>query len=181
MQTGIVNVLLNATADILREKLLTEVTDESKAGLVRTGKLQDDPTSKQVNILIHPGGEDWPDKLNTDGAAAGKHVDNAYLIGGQYGGMFWRRRVRIEIQMFFTNEANRDSARTKAMVVLSRAHHTFNTWDVGRLTPADDFGEKAYDLQVARMWLREGGGEGDFNWRGEILIEFLTEINPTEQ
>jgi len=180
MQTGIVNILLEATAERLLQKLLTDVTDESKAGLVRTGKLQDDPTSRKVNILIHPGGEDWPDKLSVDGSGVGKHVENAYTIGGAYGGIFWRRRALIEIQMFYTNESDRDTSRMRSHVVLSRAHHALNTWDVGRETPKDDFGEKAYDLQVVQSWLREGGGEGAFNWRGEIRIEFLTEIEPTE-
>lgn len=180
MQTSVLNLLLDGTADLLRDHLLTQVDDDSKAGLVRTGKLQDDPTSRRVNILIHPGGEEWQDKINTDGSSAGKYVDNAYTIGGDYGGVYWRRRVKAELQMFFTNEASRDTARIKAHVVLSRALNALLTWDVGKQIPQDSFGEKVYDLQITGSWLREGGGEGDFNWRGEMRIEFLTEINALE-
>lgn len=178
---SIANSLMDATVDRLRLKLREEQDDQARAGLVRAGKLQADPTDKKVNVLIHPGGEEWPDILNTDtGESAGMYVPATYEIGGLYGGTFWRRRFRVELSIFFSNETSRDNSRQKALVVLHRAHNALLTWDVGREVGRDDFGEHAYALQVTKMNIREGGGDGDFNWRGDLWLEFLTSIEPRE-
>ena len=52
-------------------------------------------------------------------------------------------------------------------------------WDIGNEVALDDFGEFAYALQVCETWIREGGGEGDYNWRGEMRIEAMTQHEPT--
>ncbi len=175
-QTSILNSLIDATSDRLKAKLQTEPTDDARAGLVRPGKLQDDPTSKKINLLVHPGGELWPDVLNTEDNGPGMFAPT-YTIGSPYGSAYWRRRLRVELSMFFENEASRANSRMKANVVLSRAQHALMTMNMADI-PRDDFGEKAHMVQVAKMFLYEGGGDGDFNWRGEMWIEYLTELEP---
>lgn len=177
--TSIVNILMDATVEHLKAKLLTDVVDDAQAGLVRSGRLQDDPNNKKVNILIHSGGEEWPDVLNTPAYASMGMTAPTYIIGGPSAGSYWRRRFRVELQIFFTNDSNRNNARMKSFVALQRAHHALRTMGLAAI-PADSFGEKAHMLQVFDQHLDEGGGEGDFNFRGEIKIEFLTEFEPRE-
>ena len=38
----------------------------------------------------------------------------------------------------------------------------------------DSFGERAYAVQVYKLYVEEGGGEGDYNWRGCIMVEYFT-------
>jgi hypothetical protein len=176
--TSILNILLDAVAERLKLKLLTEPVDDAKAGLVRTGKLQDDPNAKKVNILVHPGGKDHPDLINTDTVGTSGMGGTIHEIGG-YGSSTYRRRIDVEFQIFYSQEANRNTARMKANVAASRALHAIMTFPFESI-PADSFGEHAYAVQVTQMYLFEGGGEGDFNWRGEMQIEFMTNHEPTE-
>lgn len=174
-QTDIETLLMDATEALLRNALLTTQTDDAKAGVVRAGKLQDDPTTKKINILLHPGGEEYKNTLNRHTSPEqGKYVPSAYTIGGG-GSAFYLHYIKIELELFFSNSPNRSDSRKKSSLVMSRAKRVLNTWDVGRLVPKDDFGEHAYDLQVLDHWLFEGGGDGDFNWRGWLVVEFLTE------
>lgn len=177
--TSVVNLVLDATVELLVQKLRVSQDDDAKAGLVRAGRLQDDPTNKKINVLLRPGGQEYPDELNTDTSnSAGKYVPNAYWIGGPHGGMYWKRYIKIEFSIFFSNEASRDTARTKAQIVMGRTHNALLTWDIGRALPRDSFGEHAYDLQVMKSFLDEGGGDGDWNWRGFLVMQYLTEIEP---
>lgn len=175
VHTSILNNLSDALVDQLTARLkLTGYTDSAAAGLVRAGKLQDDPTTKKINILVRNGGIDWPDELFTpDGAAS------AHEIGSPYGKDFWKRRFIIELQLFYVNENKRDYARQKTSVVVSRAIHALRTQDYG-LIDADSFGESAYACYVIYQHVDEGGGVGDFNWRGKIYLEYHTEITYTD-
>ena len=176
-QKALPNLLIDELQRYLTLKLSTEVTDLAKAGLVRSGKLQDDPTAKKTNILIHPGGKEWPDVLNTASEQSG-YVGYTYTMGTGYSQSQWRIRFRIELQLFYVNEANRDNSRAKSLLILARAKHALSLMPL-RAIPRDDFGEKAVEIQVVKDFLAEGGGEGDFNWRGELWLEFMTEYSPT--
>lgn len=177
-QVALINLLMDSLADRLQEKLLTEVTGPTKAGLVRTGKLQDDPTKFKITILIHEGGEEWPDKINQNFTpAAGIFAGNAYEIGGN---SVWRKYVRIEFQLFYPNQSSRDSARIKSNVVVARTRNAVHLWQPTELGK-DDFGESCSSAQVVNHWIREGGGVGDFNWRGELIVEFLCDFEPEEE
>lgn len=176
MDTSILNSIMETVIDWLSSQLIDGVTDETQAGLVRAGQLQDDPTDAQINILIHPGDDDWPDVLNLQDKPPGLHGFTYEIGGNPYGSAAWRRRFMVELSLFFDNENNRDVARTKANVVKSRAH-----WALMR-SPLpqgqDNFGESAHMLQVCNSWIREGGGEGTFIWRGELKFEVFTVMEP---
>lgn len=180
-QTSALNILMEGVANRIALKVLSEPTDNAKAGLVRTGRLQDDPTNKKVNILIHPGGEKWPDILDTKDESAGLHGPATHTIGRGFGSQYWRRRVKVEITIFFINQTTRDAARIKSNLVVSRIMSALLTWDVGRETPKDSFGEHCYAVQIANTFIEEGGGAGDYTWRGEMIVELLTEIEPPEE
>jgi hypothetical protein len=174
--TSILNSLIDATKSRLEQYLKTDITDDAKANLVRAGELQQNPLPTGINILVHFGGEAWPDVLNTDGRSAGKWADFAYEIGG--GGIMWRRRFLIELSLYFPNEKDRDVARMKTHVVISRAINALLTWKPGETVPQDSFGESVYDIQVCESCISEGGGVGTFIWRGDLKVEFLTTITP---
>lgn len=176
-ETDIDDMLMDATEARLLQYLRTDVTDDAQAGLVRAGKLQDDPTAKKINILLHPGGEEYKNGLQQHGQgySNAKYVDSTYYIGDG-GGDFQRHYIKVELQLFYSNEPNRKVSRKKSTLVMARAKHALKTWDVAaEIGVKDSFGEYVYDLQVLDNWLFEGGGDGDFNWRGWLVIEFLTE------
>jgi hypothetical protein len=175
-QTDIDDIIMDATEARLLKYLETDISDDAKAGLVRAGKLQDDPTTKKINILLHPGGEEYKNTLNTrNSPSAGKYVESTYTIG-QGGSGFYLHYVKAEFQLFYSNEPNRIVSRKKSTLVMARAKHAIMTWDAAaEIGHADSFGEYVYDQQVVGQWLFEGGGDGDYNWRGWMVIEFLTE------
>lgn len=166
-EQSLLNVLMLAVVDRLSQSLIDDVGDETQAGLVRSGKLQDDPTLAEINILIHPGGADFKDELYTDQKGMRSPI---YEIGG---GEFWVRRFKVELALYFDRELDRDVAREKAMVIYSRAKNLLKKMRMPDYK--DDFGERAHYLQIPSSYLFEGGGVGTFIWRGEIFLEFLTE------
>lgn len=165
---SILNSLMDALVDRLQEKLVGETYDVTKAGLVRAGKLQADPTDNLINILVHEGGEEWFDELRVEQDGFGALP---YEIGGVE---WWMRRFVIELTLFFDNENEREVARDKAMIIYSRARKA--TYGTEIPTDADGFGEQAHMLQIRKGWIREGGGEGTFIWEGKLFVEFLTSI-----
>ena len=169
MDISILNTLMEHTVDHLADKLIYETPDTTQAGLVRNGLLQADPTDTQINILIHPGTKDWKHELYVS-----QHgIDAPYAeIGGTY---TWMRRFEVELTLFFDGENDRDVARTKANVVLSRTERALITMPMP--VGADDFGEAAYQIQVRDSFIEESGGEGTFIWSGCVRIEFVTDKN----
>ena len=180
MDTSILNVLSDGVTAWLQQELADSVEgdiagDNAKAGLVQAGKLQQDPTLTLINIMVHPGGDDWPHELNKQDDGPGLYGPT-YEMGGQYAAEEWRRRFLIQLNMFFQGEYDRDVARAKAQVVLSRAQHALRRMPIP--ATVDDFGESAYAISTDSGYITEGGGEGTFIWRGELKIEFLTHVEP---
>ena len=130
-ETSITSNIVEGLETMLNEELIDNVSDDAKVGLIRAGLLQADPTIKKINILIHPGGEDWPDMLNTNKEGPDM-FGPTYTIGGEFGSSFWRRRFRIQLDMFFTRESDRENARKKAQLVVARAHSALVKWDIGK-------------------------------------------------
>lgn len=169
MAISIINTLMEHTVDYLADKLITEVPDSTQAGLVRSGLLQADPTDTQINLLIHPGNKDWKHELYvTQHGIISPYAE----IGGGY---TWMRRFEIELSLYFDGENDRDVARTKANVVLSRTEQALIYMPMPN--GADDFNEVPSQIQVRDSYIEESGGEGTFIWRGCIRIEFLTDKN----
>jgi hypothetical protein len=171
-------LLIEGILSRLEQMLQLTIDDDARAELIKVGLLQDDPTVKKINVTIHTGGEAWPDVLNTNDSGPDAYAPT-YTIGGSYGSQFWRRRFRVEFNIFFAG-TSRDDARKKSLLLLSRALHGLVTWDVSGEIATDSFGEHPYIIQVAQSWIEEGGGEGDYNWRGEMRLEFITELEPVD-
>jgi hypothetical protein len=174
--TDIHDILMTGTADLLELMLDTNISDDAKANVVRPGRLQEDPTENIISVTIHPGMDRWHDEINKEDEGPLLHL-STYTIGGQ--DQYWWRRFIVKFDAFFTG-GTRDESRRKMQLVFQRANHALITWDVAAETAKDDYGESAQYIQVRDEWMREGGGEGDFNWRGEIFFEVLTYMQPTD-
>lgn len=165
---SIVNTLINDCVEYLSEKLITEITDETKVGLVRSGRLQSDPTVYKLNITLHPGGHDNPDVMLPKGYAGIEFP--FYMPNGTY----WLRKFYASFEMFFVGETERDEARTKSNVVMSRARAAIMSMPMP--SRPDSFSEGAIMRPfVTKIELTEGGGPGNFIWRGEMHFEFVTD------
>lgn len=179
---SIMNVLMDAVINRLSEEMIDNATDDIKAGLVRAGKLQADPTDTKITLLIHPGGRDFPHILNTQEGGPGMTAPD-YEIGGGLpdrsfqGSVFTRKRLVVELELFYPREQYRQRAQLKANAVLSRA--VWAIWSMNVPFEMDDFGEQATgQFQVLNHYIEESGGKGTFIWRGEIQVEFMTCITP---
>jgi hypothetical protein len=185
-QVSVSDTLMDLVVTQLSDKLiLTEwpteqLKTQASAGVVRGGKLQDDPTIGEINILVHSANADWPNVLYEQSIAGGFNVDHTYEFGSSVPSQFWLLRFFVEFRMFFENEPNRDNAFRKSQLVLFRTMHAISMLNNGnfRATPRDSFGFKPHQVQIRESFVREGGGPGTFIWRGELKIEFLSSFEP---
>lgn len=171
--TSMINSIQTTVVEWLASALIDDVTDDTKVGLVRKGKLQDDPTIKELNILIKDGGDEWKHIRAPRDYHALSYV-GPFEMGGPQGGVFWLRRFTIVFTLFFVGETDRAVAIEKSNIILSRAQHA--VWTTPLPSGADSFNERAIDIDVEDWWLREGGGTGNFIRKGELRFEVLTEI-----
>lgn len=166
MMTSILNMIIDGTISHLQSELMASVGDETAVGLIKSGKLQDDPTVNITNIMMRGGDKNWPHVLNVN--PQGFQAPTREIGGG----VFNVRRFTLQLEFFFDGESERDPPRQKANVILSRLEYSLYGMEMPQ--GVDDFGEHAILLQVPESYLEEGGGEGTFIWRGHARIEVLT-------
>jgi hypothetical protein len=152
--------------------------DEASAGLVRAGKLQDDPTIRVVNILVTHATEDFPNKIYSPSEMPGHDFEYTYSIGADLMSL-WVQRFSVKFNMIWNGEYSRQVAEAKAQTVLGRAEHATMLLN-HRLheIPMDSFGKKPSSVALRKSWLREGAGEGSFRWTGVLEIEVLCSFEP---
>jgi hypothetical protein len=167
MDTSILNLLAELQRSTLETALLTNISDETKLGIVTIGLWQDDPL---MRVTVRTGNEEWRHERNT--GENDLYPTPVGEIGSPYGTGWWRRRFVVEIVLFLPEGTEQDAARQVANVILSRAERTLETIDVSTMT--DDFGETAHKLMVADSFLEESGGESQRIWRGQIRTEAVT-------
>ncbi len=170
--TSIHNILMEALRDTLIDELIDGVPEDevTRAGVVKVGKLQDDPTDTIINILVHTGRQDAdPHVLNTDPNRPDMGAPT-YEIGGI--SAFYRNRYQVEFRLFFDGSYDRDESRRRANIVLSRTKWAIMRMSMRSLS-RDSFGERAHMVSVYKYRITEGGGEGTFIWRGDLDVEFL--------
>lgn len=168
--TSIVNLITDRVVETLTVDMtdLVAVDDPTRAGLIRSGKLQADPTIEKINILIREGGSAWPDVLIPAGYAPMSAPQNQ--IGG---GSIWLRRLIGDFDLFFIGDVSRNEAQRRANVIMSRFRHSIAQMDTDGLL--DSFGEGAIAIQVDKLESFAGGGAGTFIWRATLYFEVLTE------
>lgn len=181
MSTSIISSLIHAANDALFAAMETELdsNDETRAGLVRIGKFQDNPTKYGLAILTHSNDPDNPGTWLHSALGAGGltlHVQSdllpPYQIGG---GEFWYRRFTTQIVFFCKPTATRDRASDLANIILRRAEHTLKNVDFSSIGP-DSFGESPMVLHLAQSENLENGGVGQFIYKGFVKWQVLTEM-----
>lgn len=164
-------MLMEQMVNQLEDKLMSEVHDATKIGLVRTGKLQDNPLIAEFNVLVRQGDDSWRHKR------APKDHHSVHKVGvfgmGPTVSEFWLRRFLVEAKFFFVGETDRETAIEEANMILSRLEDALLTVEMPQET--DSFGETALQIDLEDSYLSEGGGPGTFIHRGVVRVEFLTE------
>jgi hypothetical protein len=170
--TSIDDIAIDAIVEQLRKKMNEEVADTSyHVETLRGGRLQNDPTrGTGLSILVHFDVEG--NQLTEDTNRSGRLVAPPYMLGG---GHHFMHRYRVEVK-FFIKERDREAARRKALLLFNRTRNA--VYHMPLPLEKDDFGECVVALQPREFFIKENGGQGQFNWEGEVLVEFLTEYPP---
>jgi len=179
MVYAVKNMLMDQLTTHLQQMLITNVDDETRANVVREGKLQQDPSpTSGINVLIYSETEEDPDVIAEKGEMRGI-VSPVHEVGG---GTFYYYRFRIKFDMHFIGQSGddgRSESRRRAYIVVARTKHAIRTLqmpthpDTGSL--ADDFGEMAILVSVDEHDIRPSGGQNRFIWRGWMDFGFLIE------
>lgn len=176
MEIAVSNLIIDGLVERITQKLQTEPED-LKVRVIRAGKLQDDPT-QGYNILVHDGSDESHTMLAAE-TSNGRLGAIPHTIGG---GSHYKSLYRLQLIFHFTGERNRIVARTKALVLLSRLKHAITTMSMPKHPvtgmPKDDFGETIIANEIHSHRMNESGGEGQFIWKGDLEVMFLTEYLP---
>jgi len=171
--------IIDALVANLTETLITNIpeSDSSRAGLVQSGALQDDPQRYRISVMVHPNDRDNPGKWRDELLSSPRKEFRERLlpkffaeVGGTIG---WIRRFTIEIQCFYTKTGEeKEEARNDTYKVLSRIMATIQDRP---LRISDEMGETVIMGLVRWSWVREGGGPPrSYIWRGKVGVEYYT-------
>jgi hypothetical protein len=175
MDSSVCNLLIDTVNTYLTEILqeFVDVTDETRAGTVRPGLLQDDPTRFHISILTYSNDPDhqdrWRHSIVNHDLSTGKRNPPAYQLGG---GSMWFRRFTTVLEQYWKPSTDRQRGRTLGNVVLSRAEHALNHAPINNLV--DSFGEYAVQMYVKSSTATDAGGQGQFITHSKIWWEVLT-------
>jgi hypothetical protein len=187
MATDIVSLVIDALVVDITAECMTGVPEDdlSRAGLVRAGRLQSDPTDPINSITLHPNyppsRESWPHVHVEENKPMGNNasVIGSPMIGGAAeigGSQFWWRRGSAQLRCFFTNlNLTRAQAREYANLFRRRVEDAIYQAPTA-LTVGDSFGERVVGLiRPTESYLVEGGGPpNSWIWQGWIKWEVLT-------
>lgn len=178
MTKSLVNMVIESVNTYLTEVLQTNIDtdDATRAGLVRPGLLQDDPTRPKVSVLTFPndpsveGG--WRNEIVVPNGNGADYNPPPYELGG---GEMWYYRFTTELDLFWRPKVKRDEARVLASIVLSRASRAISLAPIA--SGEDDFGETPIQLRLMKSELVQGGGEGQFIFYGKLFWQCLVGRN----
>jgi len=157
--------LVNNIANAILAELVDEFLNNGEVTYVDYGAKLATPG---LDILVHWGGQDDPDELNTTKRdVGGKLSAPTHEIGG---GMYIWRKFRIEFQ-FHRYTGTKPEARDYATDIESRSLLRIKNMDM------PTFSDSQYAIQneyVDSYMLEEGGVSTPFIWRGEMRYQFLT-------
>lgn len=174
----ILPLILHAMKDHLVRRLQTDQLPEDPIyfDVVKIGRWQDDPRSKNVHLAISGGDAD--DFKYMDGIVTLDDLDDLgfYLPAREFGGgQSWWRRGTIQIGCYFIRERyEEEKAVEYAYGALGRLMAEIEQVNVSNL--ADDFGEKAVRMFLyGNSFFQSGGPPKSYIFRGKLLWACLTE------
>lgn len=166
------------------ETTFQDVDSNEQPGLIRAGKLQDNPTKHRIILLVHlsdpekPG--EWADSPTASRVAGMLDKTDYYIptyeIGGGVGSEMWYRRGAVEGQVFLTKtKEDRDEARRIANVTRARVELCLSRSTKAVANLKDDFGEIGRQMLVINSRVTEGGGPpASFIWNFVVRWQALT-------
>lgn len=171
---SIASAITQNVSDVMQAFI--ETADETRAGLVRVGPLQASPLSAGINILMQFNDPQdvkaWPHTILNHAMARELGISMpTYELGG---GEMWLRRYTLELTQFFRPGSDRVTAEELAQIILTRAEWAIRT---SKLGGTDDFGEIPLQTYLYTSVNTEGGGPGQFIFRGRIKFSVLTQKN----
>lgn len=177
---AISDMLVDAMVLDLTDLANTIGTDDEQWGIVKGGRLQDNPTKYDVYICVHIGDPEDPNNwMDSTVANTRDALDRrdfrfpAQEVGG--GGQMWWRRFTVEFGYYGMKiQSNRDESRRIADITRGRISRCLN--HSTNLTGITDlFGECSLQYVEVASGLFEGGGPPkNFIWRGRIRSQVLT-------
>lgn len=169
----ITHLIVLRLTEFLTTRMIDEISDETKASIVKAYRFQDSPLDYPISISVMGGDPDNPEY--TDGRIksedAGLHVPSGEVGGGH----LWWRHGRIKVGCYFVQgDTTQEDTADFAHIVLGRALLAVDECPVNGLV--DEFGEHAYTIETMADSFSEGGGPSNqYLWRGMIHWQALTE------
>lgn len=168
-------VAANASLSVAMRTAL-DANDETRAGVVKIGLLQDDPTRSVTGVSItthlHDPDDDsgWRHAVvSGPGSTLGTNPP-PYEIGG---GEMWYRRYTTMLTQFFKSNVTATRSRELASIILSRAETAIKRMSLPQ--EQDDFGEVALQVLIHSSVNVQSGGPGAYIYHGKIWFQVLTE------
>lgn len=175
---SVVPLILSQIAASLQKSMIDDISsdDVTRAGIVKVGRYQDNPTKDGIYIAVQGGDLDDPNYL--DGIISLEEMDNinfrmpAREIGG---GEMWWRRGTIRFGCYFIKaKLSEEEAADAAYTVYQRIQDTMNGLNVNA-SSGDETAQLIF-LYGGTMF-ESGGPPTSYIWRGKVLWQCLTERN----
>lgn len=179
-----------AIGDMIANAMLLDLQDafanlpeEETPGLIKVGRLQEDPETLRLALTIELGDSDDPEWRDTAYFVKENSLDPISFrafsseVGG---GELWWKRGTLRMYYFATqSKEEQDVARNIATVTFGRAKRAISlSTRINAASLTDDFGEQAIKPLVVKEQLSEGGGPPDsYIWRGKVYWQVLTGRN----
>lgn len=170
------HILVMNIAEWLKLKLITEVSGETQAKLVKPYRFQANPLVENIYVWVSAGDVQNPNDPDARIGSTGMENLGIDVPSGEVGGgHLWWRRGKAEVGCYFIkSNYNEEQAAEIATIVLGRTMHWLERAPVAGLV--DEFGELAYQIFVyANTFIEGGGPPNQYYWRGSISWQALTE------
>jgi len=175
-------------SDLIVEALVLDLQDTFReaegnedVGIIKAGRLQDDPTKKRIAILVHIGDPEdtigWPDSSEAYSVHPLRAMETPpFEVGG---GSIWWRRGTVELEYFgLKTKEDRDEARRIGNLTRGRIEKTISlSTRVPGLT--DALGETVMLILPVSSRIIEGGGppasfihRGIVRWQAQTARSF---------
>jgi len=178
----IVSLIWQAMITDLKEALFSD--DIVKAGVVKYGRLQDNPQDFITSALVHECDPDdakgWPHQLAQQSQVQGPFGDNMMRGFFELGGSAtYLRRFRVDLEIYLTQQdLQREEAKELIDLVSGRAFHALrNSKRIPGLT--DQWGEYAIMCRHGVMkttMVLHGGPPTSWIGRGNLWFQVHTQL-----
>jgi hypothetical protein len=169
------DILVKYIADWMETKLITNVSGVTKAKVVKPYRFQENPLQQNIYCWIATGDPQEP--FDKDSRVDSDEADDIgmKLYGAEIGGghLWWRRGTAHIGCYWIRDRFDQDTAAFYSHQILGRAMHWLERCPVSG--QVDEFGETALYIFVYGNTFKEGGGNDQFYWRGDIYWQVLTE------